>query len=77
MLTLTRWTSTPASRRFGRTVADLRTRRGLTQEALAARTQLSRGYLAQLEIGYHANPTLTTLRRLARALEVPVTELVE
>ena len=34
-------------------------------------------YIAQLETGEQANPTLATLQRLAKALKVTVAELVE
>jgi transcriptional regulator with XRE-family HTH domain len=54
----------------------LRKARGLTQEQLAHRAQLSLGYVARLEIGRH-DPTLSTLKKLAKALGVPVTRLVE
>ena len=37
---------------------------------------LSRGYLARVETGRH-EPTLTTLRKLAKALGVPVTALLK
>ncbi len=55
---------------------DLRAKRGLTQERLAKRADISRAYLARLEIGRH-DPPLSTLVRLARALNVKVTELLE
>jgi transcriptional regulator with XRE-family HTH domain len=57
-------------------VQKLRTVRKLSQEALAKRAGISRGYLARLEIGRH-DPTVTTLRKLAKALGVPVTALLE
>jgi len=53
----------------------LREERGLTQEALAERAGLSRGYLARLETGRH-EPTLTTLGKLAKALRVKVADLL-
>jgi len=34
-------------------------------------------YIAKLETGVEDNPTLDTLRRLAKALKVTVAELVE
>ena len=55
----------------------LRTKRRLTQVALAKKLKVSQAYVAQLESGTEDNPTLTTLRRLAKALKVTVTELVE
>ena len=48
----------------------------MTQAALAKNAGLSRGYLARVEIGRH-EPTLTTLRKLAKTLGVPVTALLE
>jgi transcriptional regulator with XRE-family HTH domain len=53
----------------------LRKNRGLTQEALARKANISLGYVARLEIGRH-DPKVGTLRKIARALGVPVTELL-
>jgi len=44
---------------------------------LAKRAEVTDAYIANLETGNKANPSLTVLRRLARALGVPVTELLE
>jgi transcriptional regulator with XRE-family HTH domain len=49
----------------------------LTQEQLAARTGLSQGHVSHLENGERLNPGMTTLKRLARALGVPVAELLK
>ena len=54
----------------------LRTARGLTQVELAKKMKMKQTYIAQLETGVENNPTLDTLRRLAKALRVPVAELV-
>jgi transcriptional regulator with XRE-family HTH domain len=54
----------------------LRTEKGLTQQALAERAKVSLGYVARLETG-HYDPKLSTLRKLAKALGVPVTALLE
>ncbi len=54
----------------------LRTARGLTQVELAKKMQRKQAYIAQLETGAESNPTLDTLRRLAKALKVGVTELL-
>lgn len=63
---MTRWT---------RRVKQLRARRGLTQEALAHTMKMSLGFVARLEQGRH-DPSLSTLRKLARALGVRVEELL-
>ena len=55
----------------------LRTARGLTQVELAKKMKMQQAYIAQLETGVEDNPTLDTLRRLAKALKVSVAELVE
>ncbi len=65
-----------AVRKLGMKIQELRTKRAMTQEILAKKARLSRGYLARVETGRH-EPTLTTLRKLAKALGVPVTELLE
>jgi transcriptional regulator with XRE-family HTH domain len=55
---------------------ELREVKGLTQEALAKKAKCSRAYLSRLEMGRH-DPPLSRLRALAKALGVPVTELLE
>ena len=54
----------------------LREDRGLTMAELAKKAQITDAYIAQLETGKKTNPSLETLKRLARALGVPVTELL-
>ena len=50
-----------------RTLGTLRTEHGLTQEALAAQSSVSRLTIAKLEGGDH-NPNLDTLHKLAKVL---------
>jgi transcriptional regulator with XRE-family HTH domain len=47
-----------------------------TERALATKAKISRGYLARLEAA-EQDPTLGVLERLAKALDVPVTKLLE
>ena len=51
--------------------------RGLTQEHLAKRTKVARSDLAKREAGHSKNPSLAVFKRLAKALGVPVTALLE
>jgi len=44
---------------------------------LARKAKVPPGYLAELEAGKKKNPSLVVLKRLARALGVPLTELLE
>jgi len=57
-------------------VRALRNRRRMTQQELAAKAGISRGYLARLETA-RQDPTLTTLEKLAKALRVKVARLLE
>lgn len=52
-----------------------RTKRQLTQQALADKVGIHRVYLAQLEAGTKT-PSLRTLQRLAKALRVKVADLL-
>jgi len=63
--------------RFGMRLKRLRTMHGMTQVALAKRAKVSQGFIAQLEGGLKKDPRLSTLRRLAKALNCAVSELVD
>jgi transcriptional regulator with XRE-family HTH domain len=65
-----------ATKRVAARVAELRARRGMTQEALAARARINRVTLARLERAQHP-PNLDTLERIARALRVNLVDLVK
>ncbi len=54
----------------------MRTRRALSQEALAERCQLHPTEISRVERGVR-DPRLATMVRIARALGVPVAELLE
>ena len=63
--------------RLATVIKRLRAQRDMTQEELAKKAGVTQGYIAQLERGLRKNPSLPSLRKLARALCVPVTELLE
>jgi transcriptional regulator with XRE-family HTH domain len=58
-------------------VRTLRSKQGLTQVELAKRARIGQAYIAMLERGDRKNPSLPVLKRLAKALGVSVTELLE
>jgi transcriptional regulator with XRE-family HTH domain len=62
---------------LGRTVNRMRAARGMKQADLAKRARLSQGYVSKLEVGAQRNPSVAVIRRLAKALGVPVTKLLE
>jgi transcriptional regulator with XRE-family HTH domain len=61
---------------FGKTVRRYRVQAGLSQEALADRATIHRTYIGGIERG-ERNPTLTMIHRLARALRVSPTKLLD
>jgi transcriptional regulator with XRE-family HTH domain len=66
-----------APRRLGTWLKMLRGEKGLTQDTVAKRAKVTKPYLSQLETGKRKNPSLPVLKRLAKALGVPVTALLE
>jgi len=64
-------------KRLSRVIQQLRESKGMSQRALAAKAKVTQGYIAQLEAGGKKNPSLAVLARIAKALGVPVTELLE
>jgi DNA-binding XRE family transcriptional regulator len=64
-------------KRLSRVIQQMRESKGLTQRDLAARAKVTPGYIAQIELGKKKNPSLDVLKRIAKALGVPVTELLE
>ncbi len=55
----------------------LRGKKGLTQIELARKAKIDQSYLARLERGDRSNPSLEKIQRLAKALKVKVTRLLE
>jgi transcriptional regulator with XRE-family HTH domain len=49
---------------------------GLTREQLAKKAKVTTAYVSMMEAGKRKNPSLDVLRKLAKALGVPVTELL-
>ena len=54
----------------------LREERGFTQEELAKKAKLTKPYISQLESGARANPSVSAVKNLARALGVDVQQLL-
>ena len=58
-------------------ITKLREGQGLTQRDLARKAKVTAAYVAMIETGVRKNPSLAILKRLAKALGVPVTALLE
>jgi transcriptional regulator with XRE-family HTH domain len=65
----------PEGELFGSRLRELRQKRGLTQQAVAELAEMSLTYISNMEHGIKV-PSLTTIVRLAVALECKVTDLV-
>ncbi|WP_325099489.1 helix-turn-helix transcriptional regulator [Persicirhabdus sediminis] len=61
---------------FGENLRNFRKEIGLSQEELALQADLDRAYVGGLERG-ERNPTIMSLLRIAKPLEVTVSELLE
>lgn len=59
---------------LGRSIRALRLRRGLTLQAVAGAARVSQSLISQVERGL-ASPSISTLRRIAGALNVPIAAL--
>ena len=61
---------------FGLVLRDLRKERGLSQEALALEAGIQRNYVSLIERGIN-QPTITIIFKLATAMEVKPSQLIE
>lgn len=61
---------------FGNHLKLLRIEKGMTQEDLAEKAEFSRSYFTEIETGKR-NISLINLNKLARALEVSLSELMD
>jgi len=59
---------------LGKAIRQLREERGMTQEALAQEAGITVGHMSMIERG-HSNPTWATVRAIAFALNLPLTEV--
>jgi transcriptional regulator with XRE-family HTH domain len=64
-------------RRLRAVVKKLREQQGMTQAELAKKAGVTEAYVSMLESGARKNPSLPTLKKLARALGVSLPELLE
>lgn len=61
---------------FGRRVAELRKNAGFSQEKFAFQCNIDRTYIGTIERG-EKSPTLNTIQKIARALNIPIFKLFE
>src|SRR6266853_2757872 len=61
----------------GKKIHTLRLEKGLTLPELAEKAGVSKGFVFQIEDDGKTNPSLETLNKLAKALDVTIAELLE
>jgi len=66
-----------SNQNLSKNVKKLREAKGLSQEKLARLADVANNTLIKMETGENKNPTLETLKRVAKALEVSVDELIK
>ena len=64
-------------KRLGKMLKAHREKKRMTQAQLAKRAKVTQAYVAMLEAGVKKNPSLVTLKRIAKALKVEVGELLK
>jgi transcriptional regulator with XRE-family HTH domain len=62
---------------IAKTVKRLREKTGLSQEKLARLADVSNNTIINIEAGKQNNPTIETLKKIAKALEVGVDYLIK
>ena len=62
---------------IAKTVKRLREKAGLSQEKLARLADVSNNTLINIEAGKQDNPTIETLKKIAKALNTPIENLIK
>lgn len=65
-----------SNQNLAKNIARLRKARGLSQEKLARLADIANNTLIKMESGENQNPTLDTLKKVAKTLDVSVDELI-
>ena len=62
---------------ISKTVKRLREKMGISQEKLARLADVSNNTVINIEAGKQGNPTIETLKKIAKALETPIEDLIK
>lgn len=65
-----------SNQNLAKNITRLRKAKGLSQERLARLADVANNTLIKMESGENQNPTLDTLKKVAKALNVSVDELI-
>ncbi len=62
---------------IAKTVKRLREKTGLSQEKLARLANVSNNTIINIEAGKQDNPTIETLKKIAKGLDTPIEDLIK
>ena len=62
---------------IAKTVKRLREKIGISQEKLARLADVSNNTIINIEAGKQGNPTIETLKKIAKALNTPIEDLIK
>ena len=62
---------------IAKTVKRLREKMGISQEKLARLADVSNNTIINIEAGKQGNPTIETLKKIAKALNSPIEDLIK
>ena len=62
---------------ISKTVKRLREKMGISQEKLARLADVSNNTVINIEAGKQGNPTIETLKKIAKALDTPIEDLIK
>ena len=62
---------------IAKTVKRLREKMGLSQEKLARLADVSNNTIINIEAGKQDNPTIETLKKIAKAFNMPIEDLIK
>jgi XRE family transcriptional regulator, regulator of sulfur utilization len=65
----------PEHAAFGRAIRELREERGISQETFALKCDIDRSHYGGMERG-ERNPSLSTILKIAKTLDVPASEVL-
>lgn len=65
-----------SNQNLSKNIKKLREAKGLSQEKLARLADVANNTLIKMESGENQNPTLETLKKVAKALEVSIEDLI-
>jgi len=63
--------------KIGKNLKKLREQKGISQDRLSKQADISLNTIAKLELEESPNPTIETLQKIAKALEVKVDDLIK